>query len=115
EGITIQPKNSQIAPLEERYIRSTGAKKVAMLVDDTPNGAFTVGMADRRLTADRVAVNRISVKEIADKVPAGYYASQVAAALAGGTDLVYASTYFPEGAEIAKALAATGTSPKCLM
>src|SRR6185503_11726564 len=45
EGITIQPKNSQIAPLEERYIRSTGAKKVAMLVDDTPNGAFTVGMA----------------------------------------------------------------------
>jgi len=118
EGITIQPKNSQIAPLEERYIRSTGAKKVAMLVDDTPNGAFTVGMADRlqtRLTADRVAVNRISVKEIADKVPAGYYASQVAAALAGGTDLVYASTYFPEGAEIAKALAAAGTSPKCLM
>ena len=24
-----------------------GAKQVAMLVDDTPNGAFTKGMADR--------------------------------------------------------------------
>ena len=89
-----------------------------MLVDDTPNGAFTVGMADRlqqRLAADGIAVSRISIKELADKVPAGYYASKVAEALATQPDLLYVSTYFPEGAEIAKALAAAGTAPRCLM
>lgn len=118
EGITIQPKNSQIAPIEAAYVRSTGAKKVTMLVDDTPNGAFTVGMADRlqrRLAADGVAVSRISINELADNVGAGYYASKVAEALAGGPDLLYVSTYFPEGAEIAKALAAAGAQPRCLM
>ena len=48
-----------------------------MLVDDTPNGAFTVGMADRlqkRLAAAGIAVSRISIKELADNVEAGYYA-----------------------------------------
>jgi branched-chain amino acid transport system substrate-binding protein len=118
EGITIQPKNSQIAPIEEAFARSTGAKKVTMLVDDTPNGAFTVGMADRlqkRLTSDAVAVTRISIKELTDKVPAGYYAAKVAEALATQPDLLYVSTYFPEGAEIAKALTAAGTAPRCLM
>ncbi len=116
-GITIQPKNSQIAPLEETYIRSTGAKKVTMLVDDTPNGAFTVGMADRlqaRLAAVGVAVTRISVQELGNNPPPGYYATKVAEALAKLPDLIYASTYYPEGVEIAKALAAT-TVPRCLM
>jgi branched-chain amino acid transport system substrate-binding protein len=118
EGITIQPKNSQIAPIEEAYARSTGARKVTILVDDTPNGAFTIGMADRlqkRLTADGLAVTRISVQEVTDKVPAGYYSSKVAEALASHPDLVYVSTYFPEGVEIAKALAAAGSAPRCLM
>jgi branched-chain amino acid transport system substrate-binding protein len=118
EGITIQPKNSQIAPIEDAYVRATDAKKVTMLVDDTTNGAFTTGMADRlqkRLAAAGIAVSRISIKELADKVEAGYYASKVAEALATGPDLLYVSTYFPEGAEIAKALAAAGTAPRCLM
>ena len=118
EGITIQPKNSQIAPVEDTYVRSTGAKKVTMLVDDTPNGAFTVGMADRlqkRLAAAGIAVSRISIKELVDKVEAGYYASKVAEALATKPDLLYVSTYFPEGAEIAKALTAAGPTPRCLM
>ena len=59
-----------IAPVEGSYVRSTAAKRVTMLVDDTPNGAFTIGMADRlqqRLTADGVAVARISVKEVTDE------------------------------------------------
>jgi branched-chain amino acid transport system substrate-binding protein len=118
QGITIQPKNSQIAPIEEAYARSTGAKRVAMLVDDTPNGAFTIGMADRlqqRLAADGIAVSRISVKELGDNPGAGYYAAKVAEALATGPDLLYGSTYFPEGAEIAKAVAAVGPAPRCLM
>jgi branched-chain amino acid transport system substrate-binding protein len=118
EGITIQPKNSQIAPIEDVYVRSTGARKVTMLVDDTPNGAFTVGMANRlqkRLAADGIAVSRISIKELADGVPAGYYASKVAEALGTRPDLLYVSTYFPEGAEIARALPAAPAGPRCLM
>jgi len=118
EGITVQPKNSQIAPVEEAYAKSTKAKRVAMLVDDTPNGAFTVGMADRlqqRLTADGVTVARISVKETTDSVPPGYYALKVAEALATNPDLIYVSTYFPEGAMIAQALAPVPGSTPCLM
>jgi branched-chain amino acid transport system substrate-binding protein len=118
EGVTIQPKNSQIAPVEEDFVRSTNARKVAMLVDDTPNGAFTTGMADRlqsRLTGDGVAVKRLSVKEVTDGVDANYYASKVAEAIASGPDLLYVSTYYPEGTKIAQALTAAGSSPKCLM
>jgi len=116
-GITLQPMNSQIAPAEARYVRKQGANKVAMLVDDTPNGAFTTGMATRlraRLQARGVAVTWTSVEETAD-VPAGYYAAKVAEALASGPDLVYSSTYFPEGAQIAQALRALGSTPPCLM
>jgi branched-chain amino acid transport system substrate-binding protein len=118
EGVTIQPKNSQIAPVEERYVRSTGAKRVAMLVDDTANGAFTIGMADRlqkRLAKDGVAITRISVKELTDGVEANYYQAKAAEALAASPDLVYVSTYYPEGVKIAEALASAGTSPRCLM
>jgi branched-chain amino acid transport system substrate-binding protein len=116
-GITLQPMNSQIAPAEARYVRKQGAKKVAMLVDDTPNGAFTTGMATRlraRLQARGVTVTWTSVKEAAD-VPPGYYAAKVAEALSTGPDLVYSSTYFPEGAQIAQALRTVASAPSCLM
>ena len=116
-GITIQPKNSQIAPLEETYIRSTAAKKVTMLVDDTPNGAFTVGMADRlqaRLAADGVAVTRISVQELGNNPPPGYYATKVAEALATppGPDLL--EHLLPGRCRDREGAAAT-TVPPCLM
>jgi ABC-type branched-subunit amino acid transport system substrate-binding protein len=42
-GATVQPMNSQIAPIEESYVKRVGATRVAMLLDDTPNGAFTKG------------------------------------------------------------------------
>jgi branched-chain amino acid transport system substrate-binding protein len=118
EGVTVQPKNSQIAPVEEAYVRSAGAKKVVMLVDETPNGAFTIGMADRlqsRLVKDGVTITRISLKELTDNVEPTYYRTKVAEALAGNPDLVYVSTYYPEGAKIAEALATAGSSPRCLM
>jgi branched-chain amino acid transport system substrate-binding protein len=116
-GVTLQPMNSQIAPVEAAYVAQQGAKKVAMLVDDTANGAFTEGMASRlrtRLQANGVAVTWISVEESAD-VPPGYYTGKVAEALASGPDLVYSSTYYPEGAQIARALQAAGSAPACLM
>lgn len=114
-GATVQPMNSQIAPIEQRYLSSLPARRVTMLVDDTPNGAFTEGMARRLRTAlERVgtAVTWISVVEGATSA---YYAGKTDEALATRPDLVYVSTYFPEGVQIAKALAAAGTEPPCLM
>ncbi|HEY3576455.1 MAG TPA: branched-chain amino acid ABC transporter substrate-binding protein [Gaiellaceae bacterium] len=118
-GATVQPMNSQIAPIEARYAEQLHVKRVAMLVDDTANGAFTRGMATRLradLTHDGVSVSWVSIKETTAKgLPGTYYPDEVAKALATKPDLVYVSTYFPEGARIAKALANEGSSPPCLM
>jgi branched-chain amino acid transport system substrate-binding protein len=122
-GATVQPMNSQIAPIESRYILRAAPRRVVMLVDDTPNGAFTAGMAARLakvLRAKGVIVTRISLAEstYADgsrAVPDSYYAGKVAEALALAPDLIYVSTYFPEGALVARALAAAPTTTKCLM
>lgn len=118
-GATVQPMNSQIAPVEARYVEQLHAKRVAMLVDDTPNGAFTKGMATRLrsdLVHDGATVTWTSVLETTTQgLPNNYYSDEVAKALSANPDLVYVSTYFPEGARIAKALAATGSTPPCLM
>jgi branched-chain amino acid transport system substrate-binding protein len=118
-GATVQPMNTQIAPVERAYVRRIGARRIAMLVDDTANGAFTMGMANRLRSAlrrDGAAVTWTSVRETtAAGLPPTYYADRVAAALATRPDLVYVSTYFPEGVEIARALAAAGSAPRCLM
>ena len=73
-GATVQPMNSQIAPIEQRYLSSLPARRVTMLVDDTPNGAFTKGMARRLRTALEKAdttVNWIPVVEGAERVLRG--------------------------------------------
>jgi branched-chain amino acid transport system substrate-binding protein len=118
-GATVQPMNTQIAPVEEAYVSRVPAKRVAMLVDDTANGAFTKGMASRLRSAllrGGVSVTWTSVREkAAPRLPATYYSDRVAKALATDPDLVYVSTYFPEGAAIAKALTAVGKDPPCLM
>jgi branched-chain amino acid transport system substrate-binding protein len=118
-GATVQPMNTQIAPIEEAYVKRVGARRVAMLVDDTSNGAFTEGMANRlraALMRDGASVTRTSIRETTETgLPSNYYAGQVAQALATGPDLIYVSTYFPEGVEIAKALTAAGSTPRCLM
>jgi branched-chain amino acid transport system substrate-binding protein len=118
-GVTLQPMNTQIAPIEARYVRRIGAKHVAMLVDDTANGAFTKGTAERLRSAllrKGASVTWTSIEEArAPGLPANYYAQQVAKALSTNPELVYVSTYFPEGIEIAKALTADGSKPRCLM
>jgi len=118
-GATVQPMNSQIAPIEERYVKQVAAGRVAMLVDDTPNGAFTKGMAERLRAALKrhgASVTWISVLEVTDPgATASYYAARVADALRSNPDLVYVSTYFPAGTQIAKALTASGSRPRCLM
>ena len=118
-GGTVQPMNTQISPIEERYVKRVGARHVAMLVDDTKNGAFTKGMATRlrrALVRDGASVTWTSVRETTDPGTTGsYYANRVAVALQSSPDLVYVSTYYPEGIEIAKVLTASGTTPRCLM
>ena len=114
-GATVQPMNSQIAPIEQRYVSSRSARRVTMLVDDTPNGAFTEGMARRlRAALERVGTT-VSWVSVVEGAASAYYAVKVDEALATAPDLVYVSTYFPEGAQIARALAARATEPPCLM
>jgi branched-chain amino acid transport system substrate-binding protein len=118
-GATVQPMNTQIAPIEARYVKRIGAKRIAMLVDDTANGAFTKGVAERLRSAllrQGATVTWTSIQETtAPGLPGNYYAQQVAKALSTHPDLVYVSTYFPEGTEIAKVLTAAGSKPRCLM
>ena len=118
-GATVQPMNTQIAPIENRYAKQVGARNVAMLVDDTPNGAFTKGMAERlraALKRDGASVTWTSVLEATDPgATSSYYADRVADALKSNPNLVYVSTYFPAGTQIAKALTAAGSTPRCLM
>ncbi len=104
-GVTVQPKNSQIAPVEVDYIQSLGVRRVSMLVDPS---TYTTGMADRveaALKAEGVKVRRFSIVPGADD-----HDAVVARALASDPDLVYSSTYYPEGSRIARALAASGSS-----
>ncbi|MGA0022222.1 MAG: branched-chain amino acid ABC transporter substrate-binding protein [Vulcanococcus sp.] len=104
-GVTIQPKNSQIAPAEEAYILAQGVQRISMLVDPS---AFTVDQADRlekALVADGVQVDRFSI------VPGSLdYEAVIEEALATDPGLVYVSTYFPEGSVIAQGLAAAGSA-----
>jgi branched-chain amino acid transport system substrate-binding protein len=118
-GVTVQPMNSQIAPNAARYLERIGSKHVAILVDDTANGAFTTGVAEHlrsALLSRGATVTWTSVQETTNPgLPSNYYSQQVDQALSTNPDLVYVSTYFPEGIEIAKALTAAGSNPRCVM
>lgn len=109
-GLTIQPKNKQIAPVEVDYMLAQGVRRVSILVDPS---AFTVGMADRvqtALEAGGVAVQRFTIDPDASD-----QAAVIAQAVAADPDLVYVSTYYPEGSEIARGLAATGSPAERFM
>jgi branched-chain amino acid transport system substrate-binding protein len=110
QGVTVQPKNSQISPVEVAYLQDRGVRNVVMLVDPS---AYTQGMADRlqsSLTTTGVTVTSLPVTEgQAD------YSALVAQALASRPDFVYVSTYFPEGSKIATALSAANSNVGCFM
>ncbi|HEY7822326.1 MAG TPA: branched-chain amino acid ABC transporter substrate-binding protein [Acidimicrobiia bacterium] len=110
-GITVQPKDDQLSPSEAAYVQSSGASSVAMLVDPSE---FTQDMADRlaaSLRADGIAVTEIPIAEGQSD-----YSAEVTQALELAPDLVYVSTYYPEGTKIAKALQARASDgPECLM
>ena len=109
EGVTVQPKNSQISPVEFNYITTAFAPtRVSMLVTQS---TYTQGMADRlqaNLLKKGVLVTQIPVAEGQTD-----YSAEVRAALADNPTVLYLSTYFPEGALIAKQFASSGSSAKC--
>jgi branched-chain amino acid transport system substrate-binding protein len=113
KGLTIQPKNSQISPVEARYFAAQRATRVSMLVDPS---AYTVGMAARLRRALRG--RGVTVTMVPIVAGRRSYAAEVARALDADPELVYASTYYPEGSKIARALrtaAAGGSSVGCFM
>ncbi len=109
-GITVQPKNSQISPVEVKYITGQKVKKVAMLVDPSD---YTQGMADRTRTALTAAGITVTSTPITEG--AADYTAQVKTALSTSPDLVYVSTYYPEGSKIAKSLTSAKTTAQCFM
>lgn len=99
EGVTVQPKNDQIAPVEHEYIKALGAKTVNMLVDPS---TYTQGMADR--LSELLREDGMTVTQIPIAPGKADYADETSTALKGVPDVVYVSTYYPEGAKIAEAL-----------
>lgn len=113
QGITVQPKNSQISPPEIAYIAALQPTTVALLVDPS---AYTSSMAQRMeagLIARGITAVRLAV------VPGrADYTDVVRQALDLQPQVVYVSTYFPEGGLIAKSLAAEaagGRNAACFM
>jgi ABC-type branched-subunit amino acid transport system substrate-binding protein len=105
EGLTIQPKNSQISPVEARYFETQRARNVAMIVDPS---AFTTGMADRLRRILRARGAKVTTVPIV----AGRrsYADEVAQALESDPQFVYVSTYYPEGSKVARSLLEASTA-----
>ncbi len=111
DGITVQPMNSQISPVEINYISGLAPAKVSMLVDPS---AYTQSMATR--LKDGLTKQGVNVTSIAITPGGTDYTTQVQLALTNNSEVVYSSTYFPEGGLIAKALAAaTGNTAQCFM
>lgn len=113
QGITVQPKNSQISPPEIAYIAGLRPTTVALLVDPS---AYTSSMA-QRMEAGLIA-RGITPVRLAITPGRADYTDVVRQALDLQPQVVYVSTYFPEGGLIAKALAteaAGGRNAACFM
>lgn len=112
-GATVQPMNSQISPSEVAWMKENGAGKVSILWDPS---AYTKGMADRMyrsLTKMGVLATKIQIDPTATD-----FTAVVRQALTDNPDTVYVSTYYPQGALIAKALKAeadAGNDARCFM
>lgn len=110
-GVNVQPKTRQISPIEVAYARS--AWKPARVAILAGSSTFLAGEADGMqagMQATGAQVTRLPV-------PAGLTdcGPIVEQALASSPDGLYISTKVAEGACIAGALAATGSTVPCLL
>jgi branched-chain amino acid transport system substrate-binding protein len=101
-GITIQPKDYQIAPVEAKAISDFyKAKTVAILYDPQ---TYTGGIAEQVKTAlGGAGVQVVAYEKINPQ--ANDYLPQISAIGKLHPDLIYVSTYYPQGAIIARDLA----------
>jgi branched-chain amino acid transport system substrate-binding protein len=111
-GYTIQPKDYQVAPVESKAI--TGyfkARKIAVVYDTS---TYTAGIAEQVRDALKRERAQVVLYESFEegKLDAAVLVQKIRAA---NPDLFYSSSYFPEGAEIAKEAAARGVEATCLM
>lgn len=109
-GATTQPMVSQTSPVEIPYLASIAKNRVVMLVDPS---SYTTTVANQ--TGKGLEKRGIDVVQIMLDPTATSYDDAVAEALALDPDVVYSSTYYPEGTKIAQALAAANTTAKCFM
>ncbi len=112
-GYTVQPMESQIAPVATKALSGwMKAKSVAIVYD--PTSQYTKGVAKqvRSALADE-GVEITMFKEIAPGKAS--YVNVINEALATSPDALYAAVYMPEGAKMAKALVTAGSTTNCLM
>jgi ABC-type branched-subunit amino acid transport system substrate-binding protein len=112
-GYTVQPMESQIAPVATEALSGwMKAKSVAIVYD--PTSQYTKGVAKQvRSNLEPAGVTITMFKEI-QPGKAGYD-NVMREALATTPDAVYAAVYMPEGAKMAKALVTAGSTTNCLM
>jgi branched-chain amino acid transport system substrate-binding protein len=112
-GYTLQPMDYQIAPVAATGLKDwLGAKSVAIIYDETTD--YTVGIAET-LKAEFDTYG-ITVPAYLPIQPGSTdYTSALTEATTAGADVVYAATYFPEGAVIAKNVFALKMTQPCVL
>jgi len=112
-GYTLQPMDYQIAPVAASGLKDwLGAKSVAIIFDETTD--YTVGIAET--LKSEFAKYGITVPAYLPIQPGGTdYTSALTEATTAGADVVYAATYFPEGAVIAKNVFALKMTQPCVL
>jgi branched-chain amino acid transport system substrate-binding protein len=112
EGFTVQPKDYQVAPVEAKAIVDLyKARRVAIVYDPS---TYTAGLAAQvRSALERAGVDVVAYERVD---PATHtYLDLVNGIKSMGPDLLYASTYFPEGAVLAKEIQQVQMKGTCLM
>jgi branched-chain amino acid transport system substrate-binding protein len=110
-GFTLQPMSSQIAPVAAEALTTwQGAQTVGIVVD--PTTLYTSSIAESLqglLEQDGVTVTTVEIEPGLDD-----YSAQVQQLASTNPDVIYLSTYYPEGASIAKAMFDTGVAAQCI-
>lgn len=112
-GYTLQPMDYQISPVAAAGLKDwLGAKSVAIIFDESAD--YTVGIAESLKV--ELEKNGIAVPAYVPIQPGGAdYTSALTEASTAGADVVYAATYFPEGAVIAKNVFALKMTQPCVL
>jgi branched-chain amino acid transport system substrate-binding protein len=112
EGFTVQPKDYQIAPIEAKAIVGLyRARRVAIVYDPS---TYTAGIAAQVQTAVQQAGATVLAYDPVD--PATHSYLDLMRKIKGmGPDLFYASTYYPEGAVLAKEIQQVQMHATCFM